>query len=90
MTPTIDRATSSDVSKRFGYFYDEAMTHPIKIERNGAARVVMMPMAEYRRLALLDHVAVSAKDLIDDDVKAIRDAHYPEGYEDLDDLMDDA
>jgi hypothetical protein len=90
MSTTIDRATSSDVSKRFGHFYDEAMTHPIEIERNGAARVIMMPSSEYRRLALLDHVAVSAKDLTDDDFKAIRDAQYPEGYDHLNALMDDA
>ena len=38
-------ATSSEVQKRFGYYYDEAMTHPIAIERNGAARVVLSPVS---------------------------------------------
>lgn len=52
----MQRASSSDVSKRFGFYYDEAMTHPLAVERNGAARVVMMPAAEYERLARLDHV----------------------------------
>ena len=26
MTPTIEKARSTDVSKRFGFYYDEAMT----------------------------------------------------------------
>lgn len=83
-------ATSSEVQKRFGYFYDEAMTHPIAIERNGAARVVMMPANEYRRLAMLDHVGFKAEDSSDEDFKAIRDSRYPEGFEHLDELMGEA
>lgn len=34
MPHLIATASSTDVSKRFGYFYDEAMTHPVGIERN--------------------------------------------------------
>ena len=45
MTATLERVSSTDVSKRFGHFYDEAITHPIAVERNGTARVVMMPVA---------------------------------------------
>ena len=38
----IEKVTSSEVSKRFGFYYDEAMTHAIAVEGNGAARLVMM------------------------------------------------
>lgn len=87
---TASTATSSEVQKRFGYYYDEAMTHPIAIERNGTARVVMLPANEYQRLALLDHVGFKAEDCSDEDYKAIRDSRYPGGHEHLDKLMGDA
>lgn len=37
ISDSLARASSSDVSKRFGFYYDEAMTHPLAVERNGAA-----------------------------------------------------
>lgn len=84
----LERASSSDVSKRFGYYYDEAMTHPLAVERNGAARVVMMPAAEYERLARLDHVALHPSELERADLVAIRDAVVPESARELDHLLD--
>jgi PHD/YefM family antitoxin component YafN of YafNO toxin-antitoxin module len=74
MDATIERARSTDVSKRFGHYYDEAMTHPIAVERNGAARVVMLSAAEYDRLSKLDHVALLPEELNDEDIRAIRTA----------------
>ena len=70
----IDKAMSSDVSKRFGFYYDQAMTHPIAVERNGAVRVVMLPAAEYERLARLDHVAVTPGELSDEGFGSLRTA----------------
>lgn len=84
----LERASSSDVSKRFGYYYDEAMTHPLAVERNGAARVVMMPAAEYERLARLDHVALLPSELEHADLVAIRDAVVPASARELDHLLD--
>lgn len=46
MSLSIETFRSSEVSKRFDFHYDEAMTHPIAVERIGAARVVMLPAAE--------------------------------------------
>ena len=85
---TLERASSSDVSKRFGFYYDEAMTHPLAVERNGAARVVMMPATEYERLARLDHVALYPRELERADLVAIRDAVVPESARELDHLLD--
>lgn len=82
------RATSSDVSKRFGFYYDEAMTHPLAVERNGAARIVMLPAAEYERLARLDHVALLPQELEPSDLRAIRDAVIPASAQELDHLLD--
>lgn len=84
----LERASSSDVSKRFGFYYDEAMTHPLAVERNGAARVVMMPAAEYERLARLDHVALHPRELDQADLKALRDVAIPESARELDHLLD--
>lgn len=87
-TTILEKASSSDVSKRFGYYYDEAMTHPLAVERNGAARVVMMPAAEYERLARLDHVALLPEELSQADLSAIRDAVMPASAQELDHLLD--
>lgn len=90
MTLAIEKVRSTDVSKRFGFYYDEAMTHPIAVERNGAARVVMMPASEYERLARLDHVALTPMELSEEAYQALKIAEAPaEAYE-LNHLMDDA
>lgn len=81
-------ASSSDVAKRFGYFYDEAMTRPVAIERNGAARVMLLSMPEYQRLAALDHIVVASEDMPDEDYKTIRDARVGQESVDLNHLMD--
>ena len=70
------KAASSDVSKRFGFWYDEAMTHPVEIERNSVVRVIMMPASEYHRLARLDHIALAPTELSANDIRAIRDAEF--------------
>lgn len=50
-------APFSDVSRRFGFYCDQAMVGPVVIERDGAPDVVMMEASEYDRLVQLDHVA---------------------------------
>lgn len=88
MELTIEKVTSSEVSKRFGFYYDEAMTHPIAVERNGAARVVMMPASEFERLARLDHVAVTPQELSDEAYRSIRTAQPRSEAVDLNHLLD--
>ena len=84
----IEKVTSSEVSKRFGFYYDEAMTHAIAVERNGAARVVMLPASEYERLARLDHIAVTPEELSDEATRSLRTAQArPEAIR-LNELMD--
>ncbi|MDQ2877484.1 MAG: type II toxin-antitoxin system Phd/YefM family antitoxin [Pseudomonadota bacterium] len=88
VSSVLEKASSSDVSKRFGYYYDEAMTHPLAVERNGAARVVMMPAAEYERLVRLDHLALLPEELDRADLVAIRDAVVPDSARELNHLLD--
>jgi PHD/YefM family antitoxin component YafN of YafNO toxin-antitoxin module len=87
-TGALEKVSSSDVSKRFGFYYDEAMTHPLAVERNGAVRVVMLPAAEYERLARLDHVALLPSELEPADLRAIRDAEVPASAQELNHLLD--
>ncbi len=76
------------MSKRFGCYYDEAMTHLVAVERNGAVRVVMLPAAEYERLVRLDHVAPLPSELDRGDLRAIRDAEVPTSAQELNHLPD--
>ena len=84
----IEKVTSSEVSKRFGFYYDEAMTHPIAVERNGAARVVMLPASEFERLARLDHIAVTPQELSDEAYRSIRTAEPRAEAIELNHLLD--
>lgn len=84
----LDKVTSSEVAKRFGFYYDEAMTHPIAVERNGASRVVMMSATEYERLARLDHIALSPTELSNDALRAIMTAEPTQKSYDANKLLD--
>ena len=67
---------------------DRTMTHAIAVERNGAARVVMLPASEYERLARLDHIAVTPEELSDEATRSLRTAQArPEAIR-LNELMD--
>lgn len=88
MELAIEKVTSSEVSKRFGFYYDEAMTHPIAVERNGAARVVMLPASEFERLARLDHIAVTPQELSDEAYRSIRTAQPRAEAIELNHLLD--
>lgn len=74
MSLSIETFRTSEVSKRFGFYYDKAMTHPIAVERNGAVGVVMLPAAEYERLARLDHIALAPEELSEAAFNAIAKA----------------
>jgi len=88
MNLPLDKVTSSEVSKRFGFYYDEAMTHPIAVERNGAARVVMLSAAEYERLARLDHIALAPEELSNEALRAIMTAEPVAESYDANKLLD--
>lgn len=84
----LPRVSSSEVSKRFGYYHDKALTQILAIEHDGVARVVMLPAAEYERLSKLDHVALLPRELDRADLAALRDVAVPTSARDLDHLLD--
>ena len=46
--------TATQVGRNFGRFCDEALRHPVTVERHGAPRIVMLSLHEYRRLRALE------------------------------------
>jgi hypothetical protein len=80
---------AKEVASKFGYYTDEAMLHPVGIQRHGTTRVVMLSLKEYERLLRRDRQVLLVKDLDDETLDAILNAEIPEEARQLDHLMDD-
>lgn len=81
--------SAKEVASKFGYYTDEAMLHPVGIQRHGTTRVVMLSLKEYERLLRRDRQVLLVKDLDDETLEAILNAEIPEEARRLDHLMDD-
>lgn len=90
MTEPLLTVPAKEVASKFGYYTDEAMLHPVGIQRHGVTRVVMLSLKEYERLLRRDRQVLRVKDLDDDDIEAIRTAEPSERSRKLDDIMEDA
>lgn len=89
MTEPVITVSAKEAASKFGYYTDEAMLHPVGIQRHGTTRVVMISLKEYQRLLRRDRQVLLVKDLDDDTLEAIRTAEVPEESRRLDHLMDD-
>jgi PHD/YefM family antitoxin component YafN of YafNO toxin-antitoxin module len=89
MTEPILTVPAKEVASKFGYYTDEAMLHPVGIQRHGTTRVVMISLKEYERLLRHDRQVLLVKDLDDETLTAIRNAEPSERSKALDHLMDD-
>lgn len=81
---------AKEVAGKFGYYTDEAMLHPVGIQRHGVTRVVMLSLKEYERLLSRDRQVLLVKDLDEDAIEAIRTAEPSERARKLDKIMEDA
>lgn len=90
MTEKLKTVSAKEVASKFGYYTDEAMLHPVGIQRHGTTRVVMLSLKEYERLLRRDRQVLLVKDLEDETLDAIRNAEIPPESRALDHLMDDA
>lgn len=90
MTEPLLTVPAKDVARRFGYYTDEAMLHPVGIQRHGETRIVMLSLREYERLIRRDRQVLHVKDLDKDAIEAIRTAKPSKRAKDLDHLMEDA
>ena len=89
MTEPALTVSAREVASRFGYYTDEAMLHPVGIQRHGTTRVVMISLKEYQRLLRRDRQVLPVKDLDDEALAAIEAAEIPAESRQLDHLMDD-
>ena len=90
MTEPLKTVPAKEVASKFGFYTDEAMLHPVGIQRHGVTRIVMLSLKEYERLQSRDRQVLRVKDLDDDDLEAIRTAKPSERAKQLDEIMEDA
>jgi len=81
---------AKEVAGKFGYYTDEAMLHPVGIQRHGVTRVVMLSLNEYERLMRRDRQVLLVEDLDEDALEAIRTAQPSERAKQLDEILEDA
>ncbi len=89
MTEPLLTVPAKEVAGKFGYYTDEAMLHPVGVQRHGVTRVVMLSLKEYERLLSRDRQVLLVKDLDDATLEAIRTAKPSERSKAADHLMDD-
>lgn len=89
MTGPLKTVSAKEVASKFGYYTDEAMLHPVGIQRHGTTRVVMLSLKEYERLLRRDRQVLLVKDLDDETLDLIRNAEIPERSRELGRLLKD-
>src|ERR1041384_1776168 len=89
MTEPLKTVSAKEVASKFGYYTDEAMLHPVGIQRHGTTRVVMLSLKEYERLLRRDRQVLLTKDLDDETLDAIRNAQPSERSRELGRLLED-
>ena len=89
MTESLKTVSAKEVASKFGYYTDEAMLHPVGIQRHGTTRVVMLSLKEYERLLRRDRQVLLVKDLDDETLDAIRNAEPSERSKEVGRLMED-
>jgi PHD/YefM family antitoxin component YafN of YafNO toxin-antitoxin module len=89
MTEPMVTVPAKEVASKFGYYTDEAMLHPVGIQRHGTTRVVMLSLKEYERLLRRDRQVLLVKDLDDETLDAILNAEIPERSRELGRLLED-
>lgn len=90
MTEPLVTVPAKEVASKFGYYTDEAMLHPVGIQRHGVTRVVMLSLKEYERLLSRDRQVLRVKDLDDNELEAIRTAEPSERARALDEILENA
>ena len=90
MTEPLKAVPAKEVASKFGFYTDEAMLHPVGIQRHGVTRIVMLSLMEYERLLSRDRQVLRTKDLDDDDLEAIRNAEPSERARKLDEVLEEA
>lgn len=88
--PQLLEVSAKEVASKFGFYTDEAMLHPVGIQRHGTTRVVMLSLHEYERLKRRDRQVIRTEDLDDETLDALLNAEVSERSKALNYLMDDS
>lgn len=73
----IAEITAAEFQRELGRWQDEAMRRPLRITRHGRARLVLLSVEEFDRLARRDRVALRADELTDAQAEIIAAARAP-------------
>jgi PHD/YefM family antitoxin component YafN of YafNO toxin-antitoxin module len=89
MIEPVITVSAREAASKFGYYTDEAMLHPVGIQRHGTTRVVMISLKEYQRLLRRDRQVLLVKDLDDESLEALRNAEPSERSKELGRVLED-
>jgi len=76
--------SAAEFHRNVGVYQDIALTKPVTITKNGRERTVLLSAREYARLKRRDRRVLTAGELSEHQVDAIRNARVPDQYADLD------
>ena len=74
----------TEFHRKFGEFRDKALTGGLVLTSHGRETLAVVPVEWFRRLQALERQAFRVEELSARDMKAIRAARVPPGYEFLD------
>ncbi len=77
MTQQLLEVSAKEVASKFGFYTDEAMLHPVGIQRHGTTRVVMLSLHEYERLKRRDRQVIRVEDLDEETLDALLNVEIP-------------
>jgi hypothetical protein len=89
MATQLLEVSAKEVASKFGFYTDEAMLHPVGIQRHGTTRVVMLSLHEYERLKRRDRQVIRVEDLDEETLDALLNVEIPAESVALNYLMDD-
>ena len=76
--------TAAEFHRNIGTYQDIALTKTVTITKNGRERTVLISAEEYARLKRRDRRVISAGELTDRQIGALRETKVPDQHADLD------
>jgi prevent-host-death family protein len=83
-TDDIVTVTAAEFHRNIGTYQDIALTKTVTITKNGRERTVLISAEEYARLKRRDRRVISAGELTDRQIAALRETKVPDQHADLD------
>ncbi len=81
--------SAAEFHRNIGKYQDIALTRPVAITKNGRERTVLLSAEEYARLKRRDRRALTAEELSEEQIEAVRTAQVPAEFAALDEELED-